>query len=50
MNWADDVAKKSGCSRTWIYVLSRRLGRRATTEDVEKSRNGNKGRPIKYKY
>lgn len=50
MDWASEVAAECGCSKNWIYMLSRKLGRRATPRDVEISRNKPKGRPVKYKY
>ena len=46
-NWAAKLAEENGCSKFWVYVLSRRLGRRATKRDLEISKVYGRGRPLK---
>lgn len=45
MNWADELAIKTGKSRVVIYKVARRLGRIPTEEEII---NRKTGRPSKY--
>ena len=47
--WAQELANEAKCSVTWVYRISRKLGRRATLTDIVEYRKRPKGRPIKYK-
>lgn len=42
-----EIAEKTGLSRSWIYAVSKKLGRLPTIEEIE-TRKGNIGRPKKY--
>lgn len=44
----NELSKKCGCSRTWIYAIAKKLGRLPTEEEVN-ARKGKVGAPIKYK-
>lgn len=47
METVKSIAKKTGRSEAWIYILCRELGRLPTIEEVNK-RKDKKGRPKKY--
>ena len=44
-DWAQKLANINNCSRNWIYVLSRKLGRRATQKDLDIAKVYGRGRP-----
>ena len=44
-NWAQELADKTGKTRSSIYYLARKLGRKPTLQDIQ---NIKLGRPEKY--
>lgn len=44
----EQVANNAKCSKSWVYTLSRRLGRLPTVEEITE-RRGKMGRPKTYK-
>lgn len=45
LNWCEDLHRKTGKSKQWIYRVARRLGRKPTVKDLT---NVKKGRPSIY--
>ena len=42
-----EIASACNCSKAWVYMLRKKLGRLPTIEEINK-RKGKVGRPIKY--